>query len=149
MLFQISFQEFRNNLLKPGLVDRIVVSNSIAKVYMKQSSPPDAGEIKRNASGYKFRIHIGSAKSFEEMLVRAQEALGIDPHDYVPVTYENSVKEAQIIELYFLLAALYIMTQRGLKGWDRVMKGGQGIFSFGKSKITKVDKNSKDKVSIL
>ena len=35
---QISFQEFKNKLLEPGLVDHIVVSNkSVAKVYVRNT----------------------------------------------------------------------------------------------------------------
>ncbi|KAA8516413.1 hypothetical protein F0562_016706 [Nyssa sinensis] len=90
---QISFQEFKNNLLEPGLVDRIVVANkSVAKVYVKSSLPitnQNNDEIiqgpindthaRQNASQYKYYFNIGSVESFEEKLEEAQEALGIDP----------------------------------------------------------------------
>lgn len=132
-------------------MDRIVVSQSLAKVYLKESPSPNAGEIKRNASNLKFYFLVGSAKSFEEMLVRAQEALRIDPHDYVPVIYDDSFTIDHFIVLNLLAAFAWVASELTLKAVGRLMKGsgGQGIFSFGKSKFTKVDKNSKDKVSIL
>ncbi|PWA42553.1 AFG3-like protein 2 [Artemisia annua] len=98
---QISFQEFKNKLLEPGLVDHIVVTNkSVAKVYVKSSlsstiqsddgaiQGPNSGNGARgNVSHYKYYFNIGSVETFEEKLEEAQEALGVDPHNYVPVTY--------------------------------------------------------------
>ncbi|KAL3620105.1 hypothetical protein CASFOL_035017 [Castilleja foliolosa] len=104
---QISFQEFKNKLLKPGLVDRIVVSNeSVAKVYVRRSPQnqsrydtiegsyfeiPILGGAKSCQTPYKCYFDFGSGYSFEEMLHNAQEAMGIDLHDYVPVTYVSEI----------------------------------------------------------
>ncbi|CAL5430499.1 unnamed protein product [Camellia sinensis] len=100
---QISFQEFKNKLLELGLVDHVVVSNkSVAKVYVRSSprnqtsndvveGPIVQGPADPSKSQYKYYFNIGSVESFEEKLEEAQEALGIDSHDYVPVTYTSEM----------------------------------------------------------
>ncbi|KAF3959325.1 hypothetical protein CMV_015852 [Castanea mollissima] len=164
---QISFQEFKNKLLEPGLVDRIVVTNkSVAKVYVRSSprvknqthddvaqSPINGTPTNGNASQYKFYFNIGSVESFEEKLQEAQEALGIDPHDYVPVTYASQVNWYQELMRFaptvLLLGSLWFMGRRMQSGFGvggSGGKGGRGIFNIGKAHITKVDKNAKNKV---
>ncbi|KAG5253248.1 ATP-dependent zinc metalloprotease FTSH [Salix suchowensis] len=159
---QISFQEFKNKLLKPGLVDHIVVSNkSVAKVYVR-NSPQNANNSsdnvigtpsRRNVGQYKFYYNIVSVESFEDKLEEAQEALGIDPHDYVPVTYLNEVNWFQELMRFaptaMLLGVLWFMGRRmqsGLGVGGPSGRGGRGIFNMGKAHITKLDKNAKDKV---
>ncbi|KAL2471274.1 ATP-dependent zinc metalloprotease FTSH 10 [Abeliophyllum distichum] len=167
---QISFQEFKNKLLEPGLVDHIVVSNkSVAKVYVRSSprnqSSHDATEVSEiegaisgttsrgNTSQYKYYFNIGSVDSFEEKLEEAQEALGIDSHDYVPVTYVSEMVWFQELMRFaptiLLLGSLFYMGRRmqgGLGVGGTGGKGGRGIFNIGKAQVTKVDKNSKNKV---
>ncbi|GAB2235021.1 hypothetical protein Droror1_Dr00004298 [Drosera rotundifolia] len=162
---QISFQEFKNKLLEPGLVDHIVVSNkSMAKVYVRSSprtqtesevvpGPGGATPARGHSGQYKYYITIGSVDSFEEKLEEAQEALGIDSHDYVPVTYVSEMVWYQELMRFaptlLLLGTLYYMGRRmqgGLGVGGTGGKGGRGIFSIGKATITKVDKNSKNKV---
>ncbi|XP_030925795.1 ATP-dependent zinc metalloprotease FTSH 8, mitochondrial-like isoform X2 [Quercus lobata] len=164
---KISFQEFKNKLLEPGLVDRIVVTNkSVAKVYVRSSprvknqtnddvaqSPINGTPTNGNASQYKFYFNIGSVESFEEKLQEAQEALGIDPHDYVPVTYVSQVNWYQELMRFaptvLLLGSLWFMGRRMQSGFGvggSGGKGGRGIFNIGKAHITKVDKNAKNKV---
>ncbi|KAL8526904.1 hypothetical protein ACS0TY_015955 [Phlomoides rotata] len=138
---RILFQEFKNKLLEPGLVDHIVVSNkSVAKVYVK-SSPDNfsqtnadsvqdsAGDTndKRSLGSYRYYFNIGNLGSFEEKLEEAQKALGIDN---VPVTYESEMNWLVLsIALLLLGAAFYVR--------------GKAI---GKAIFTKMDKNFKDKV---
>lgn len=164
---QISFQEFKNKLLEPGLVDRIVVTNkSVAKVFVKSTprsanetnddftqSPVNGSPDKRNLSQCKYYFNIGSVESFEEKLEEAQEALGIDPHDYIPVTYENEVNWYQELMRFaptaLLFGALWFMgrkMQSGLGVGGPGGRGGRGIFNIGKATITKMDMNAKDKV---
>ncbi|KAL3620103.1 hypothetical protein CASFOL_035015 [Castilleja foliolosa] len=123
---QISYQEFKNKLLKQGLVDRIVVSNnfilnkSVAKVSVRSSPQnqsrydtiegsdsetpvsvtPEGGE--NSQIQYKYYFNIGSVDSFEEKLDKAQEAMGIDPNDYVPVTYVSEIDCHYAIMLFCL-----------------------------------------------
>ncbi|XP_076930283.1 ATP-dependent zinc metalloprotease FTSH 3, mitochondrial-like [Bidens hawaiensis] len=159
---QISFQEFKNKLLEPGLVDHIVISNkSVAKVYVRNTprNQPSDGSIegldssKVNTSQYKYYFNIGSVESFEEKLEEAQEAIGIDPHDYVPVTYASEMVWYQEIMRFaptlLLLGSLWYMSRRmqgGLGVGGGGGKGARGIFNIGKAHINKVDKNAKNKV---
>ena len=164
---QISFQEFKNKLLEPGLVDRIVVSNkSVAKVYVR-SSPKNNNQTQendidrttsnvpagQNTSQYRYYFNIGSVESFEEKLEEAQEALGIDPHDYVPVTYHSEVIWYQELMKYaptMLLVGLIYLFGRRMQGGFNIGagpgRGSRGIFNIGKAHVTKLDKNSKNKV---
>ncbi|XP_042476075.1 ATP-dependent zinc metalloprotease FTSH 8, mitochondrial-like [Macadamia integrifolia] len=163
---QISFQEFKNKLLEPGLVDRIVVSNkSVAKVYVR-SSPRisnqtnddviqghmDGTPSRGNVTQYKYYFNIGSVESFEEKLEEAQEALGIDPHDFVPVTYVSEMVWYQELMRFaptvLLLGSLLYMGRRMQGGFGVGGSGGKGrgIFNIGKAHVTKLDKNSKNKV---
>ncbi|KAH6810489.1 FTSH protease 10 [Perilla frutescens var. frutescens] len=167
---QISFQEFKNKLLEPGLVDHIVISNkSVAKVYVRSSpknpsshdstegsdiDTPVSGAHPRSTSNqYKYYFNIGSVETFEEKLEEAQEALGIDPHDYVPVTYVTEVAWFQeLIRLFptILLLGTLFYTGRKMQAGFGVGggggKGGRGIFNIGKAHFTKMDKNAKNKI---
>ncbi|CAI9108135.1 OLC1v1007663C1 [Oldenlandia corymbosa var. corymbosa] len=167
---QISFQEFKNKLLEPGFVDHIVVSNkSVARVYVRKEprrlsddgaeeksgygGPSIGTPSKGNAGQYRYYFNIGSVESFEEKLEEAQELLGIDPHDYVPVTYTSEMVWYQELMRYaptlLLLGSLMYMgrkMQSGLGVGGSGGKGPRGIFNIGKAQITKVDKNAKNKV---
>ncbi|KAK1394212.1 AAA domain-containing protein [Heracleum sosnowskyi] len=167
---QISFQEFKNKLLEPGLVDHIVVTNkSVAKVYVRSTPSnrsrgdtvdapvaqgPDSDKDARGKKGqYKYYFNIGSVESFEEKLEEAQEALGIDHHDHVPVTYNSEIGWYQEVMRFaptlLLLGTLMYMGRRmqgGLGVGGGGGKGARGIFNIGKAHITKVDKNAKNKV---
>ncbi|PNX71400.1 ATP-dependent zinc metalloprotease ftsh mitochondrial-like, partial [Trifolium pratense] len=161
--FLISFQEFKNKLLEPGLVDHIVVSNkSVAKIYVR-SSPRDQtdsevfqGNLPAKGSGgqYKYSINIGSVESFEEKLEEVQEALGVDPHDFVPVTYSSEMVWYQELMRFaptlLLLGTLFFMGRRMQGGFGvgggAGGKGGRSLFNIGKVTVHKVDKNAKNKV---
>ncbi|XP_020214526.1 ATP-dependent zinc metalloprotease FTSH 10, mitochondrial isoform X1 [Cajanus cajan] len=160
---QISFQEFKNKLLEPGLVDHIVVTNkSVAKVYVRNSprNQTDSEVVqatipaKGSGSQYKYYFNIGSVESFEEKLEEAQEALGIDSHDFVPVTYSSEMVWYQELMRFaptlLLLGSLLYMGRRmqgGLGvGGGNGGKGARGIFNIGKAHVTKVDKHAKNKI---
>ncbi|XP_073104610.1 ATP-dependent zinc metalloprotease FTSH 8, mitochondrial-like [Elaeis guineensis] len=164
---EISFQEFKNKLLEPGLVDHIVVSNkSVAKVYVRNypkiSKQTEDNEIQRSptnmppghtGSQYKYYFNIGTVESFEEKLDEAQKALGIDPHDYVPVRYISEVIWYQELLRFaptlFLVGLIYLMGRRIQGGFSiggGAGRGNRGIFNIGKAQVTKMDKNSKNKV---
>lgn len=165
---QISFQEFKNKLLEPGLVDHIVVSNkSVAKVYVRSSprnqtsddvvqGPLNGTPAKGKGGQYKYYFNIGSVESFEEKLEEAQEALGIDPHDYLPVMYMSEMVWYQELMRFaptlLLLGSLLFMGRRmqgGLGVGGNGGKGARGIFNIGKAHVTKVDKNAKNKVRFM
>uniref|UniRef100_A0A2P2LA67 Uncharacterized protein MANES_01G171200 n=2 Tax=Rhizophora mucronata TaxID=61149 RepID=A0A2P2LA67_RHIMU len=160
---QISFQEFKNKLLEPGLVDHIVVANkSVAKVYVRSSpqnqktedvTQRDGTRTRGHGGQYKYYFNIGSVESFEEKLEEAQEALGIDSHDFVPVTYvaemvwfQELMRFAPTLLLLGTLAYMGRKMQSGFGVGGGGGKGGRGIFNIGKAQVTKVDKNTKNKV---
>nr|XP_023879568.1 ATP-dependent zinc metalloprotease FTSH 10, mitochondrial-like [Quercus suber]POF23024.1 atp-dependent zinc metalloprotease ftsh 10, mitochondrial [Quercus suber] len=164
---QISFQEFKNKLLEPGLVDHIVITNkSVAKVYVRSSpqnqtsddvvqGPVSGSPAKGNGGQYKYYFNIGSVESFEEKLEEAQEALGIDSHDFVPITYVSEMGWYQELMRFaptlLILGSLLCMGWRmqgglGVGGGGGGGKGARGIFNIGKAHVTKVDKNAKNKV---
>ncbi|PKA56410.1 ATP-dependent zinc metalloprotease FTSH 8, mitochondrial [Apostasia shenzhenica] len=139
---EISFQEFKNKLLEPGLVDHIVISNkSVAKVFVK-NSPQNISQsrneefqgttteipARRSGSQYKYYFNIGSVESFEEKLEEAQEALGIDPHDHVPVTYVSEINWFQELIRFaptaFLVGLIYFLGRRLHGGLN--IGGGSG-----------------------
>lgn len=101
----------------------------------------------------KYYFNIGSVDSFEEKLEEAQEAMGIDPHDFVPVTYVAEVNWFQEVMRFaptaFLVGLIYLMGKRMQSGFNiggGPGKGRGGIFNIGKATVTKMDKNSKNKV---
>ncbi|CAM6056487.1 unnamed protein product [Sphagnum tenellum] len=170
---QISFQEFKNKLLEPGIVDRIEVTNkSLAKVYVKagsgQASQAGGGggnldELQTDTrpqggqavSQYKYYFNIGSIDSFERKLEDAQDMLGVNPHDYVPVTYVSELSwQQELLRLAptILLIAGYIYFSRRMQGGGFGIgggsggMGGRGIFNVGKAQVTKLSKKAKDKV---
>lgn len=167
LTLQISFQEFKNKLLEPGLVDRIVVSNrSVAKVYVR-NTPKVSGQSSSDADiqapradaptvgRYKYYFNIGSVESFEQKLEEAQDSLGVDPHDFVPVTFVSEVLWFQELIKFaptaLLLGLIYVVGRRmqgGLGiGGGPGRGGGRGIFNIGKAQVTRMDRNSKNKVS--
>ncbi|CAM0883526.1 unnamed protein product [Alopecurus aequalis] len=161
---EISFQEFKNKLLEPGLVDRIVVLNkSVAKVYVRSSSLTMKNEDndtsittshlpgKETPSKYKYYFNIGSVDSLEEKLEEAQQALGIDRHDYIPVTYADKISWFQEIMKFaptiLIVGLLYVAVKKvRISIGGGLGKGGRSIFDIGKVQVTKMDKNSKNKV---
>lgn len=149
-------------------MDHVVVSNkSVAKVYVRSSpqnqtsgdvvqGPVNGSTAKGNGGQYKYYFNIGSIESFEEKLEEAQEALGIDSHDYIPVTYVSEMVWYQELMRFaptlLILGSLLYMGRRmqgGLGVGGSGGKGARGIFNIGKAHVTKVDKNAKNKVSFL
>lgn len=145
-------------------MDHIEVANkSVAKVYVRgtprtlnESSddavkgPENGSPSGGNLSQYKYYFNIGSIESFEEKLEEAQEALGVDRHDFVPVIYVAQVNWFQELMKYaptmLLLGALWFVGRKMPSIGGTGGKGGRGIFNIGKAQITRVDKNAKNKV---
>lgn len=154
--------------MEPGLVDHIVVSNkSVAKVYVRSSRSTNQGQDddthittsqlpgRETPNKYKYYFNIGSVDSFEEKLEEAQQALGRDPHVYVPVTYTSEVNWFQELMRFaptILLVGLIYVAGKKMKGGISIGGpggGARGIFNIGKAQVTKMDKNSKNKVVCL
>ncbi|KAJ9565486.1 hypothetical protein OSB04_001452 [Centaurea solstitialis] len=133
---KISFEKFKNELLEPGLVDHIVISNgSVAKVYVRNSphnkSTTDKGSwidspANVNTSQYKCCLVIGSSvESFKKKLEEAQEALGIETHDYVPVAYAFKVdwrQECRREMAFVLMLGSVLYLHRNMQGTQALLR---------------------------
>mmetsp|Transcript_3560 Transcript_3560/g.10352 ORF Transcript_3560/g.10352 Transcript_3560/m.10352 type:complete len:828 (-) Transcript_3560:1087-3570(-) len=167
---EISFQQFRNQLLAKGLVEKLEVTNkAVVKVYLKptaaastmdgemqsgslspQQSAPAAGAQAANVARYYF--NVGSVDSFERKMEEAQEALGISLGEEVPIQYVNEIGWQQELLRFaptLLLIAGYIWITRRTMGGSGGGLGGLGgggarsIFNVGKAQVGTVDKTAK------
>ncbi|CAI5523548.1 unnamed protein product [Closterium sp. Naga37s-1] len=229
---EISFQEFKNELLEKGLVAKVeIVNRTKAKVYVYTNRRPAASSAAADAAGaaargkgsaagagnsvgegyngdgdvmyfdekhgefdghqqgegaqgqgegalgegggargvrqrrrqveqmaaYRYYFQIGSVDSFERKLDDAQNAMGTDGHNRIPVTYASEVSwQQELLRLLptALIIAAWIYFSRGLQsgfgmggmGGPGGAGGAKGIFNVGKAAVTKMDKHSKNKV---
>eukprot|EP01090_Pellita_catalonica_P013929 TRINITY_DN3429_c0_g2_i1.p1 TRINITY_DN3429_c0_g2~~TRINITY_DN3429_c0_g2_i1.p1 ORF type:complete len:636 (-),score=125.01 TRINITY_DN3429_c0_g2_i1:52-1905(-) len=119
---RIDWRTFKRDMLDNVNCKKLVVLPDalLVKVFVQDSQ----GHVKHSAS-----FSIGSAESFERKLNAAQEALGIDPYDYIPVEYEDphsmwfNVFRGVLPVLVFAGILLY---------FSRSMGPGSGIANFGK-----------------
>ena len=101
----------------------------------------------------KYQFNIGSVESFERKLEEAQEDMGVDPRNVLPVIYVTEVswlnELARLAPTLLLLAGYVWFTQRSMGGGGMGGMGGggaRGIFNVGKATVTTLDKNSKTKI---
>lgn len=140
---EMTWNEFRNNILDNGYVDHLVVTNrSKVRVYLRPDSPLSAG-MPKDFSKYFFTI--GSVESFEIKLDQAQIELGIPSKERIPVSYASEVSVVSIIlnllPIILLVGSLYWMsTNVGAKAQG-------GIFNVGKSKAKLFNQETDIKVN--
>eukprot|EP00898_Chlorokybus_atmophyticus_P005825 jgi/Chlat1/6243/Chrsp44S05769 len=141
---EISFQTFKNKLLEAGLVDRIeVVNKNLAKVYVKPSASDGELTGAKATSQYKYYFNIGSVDSFERKLEDAEDGLGINPRNFVPVTYVTELSWLQellrIAPTILMLTAFFWVTRKIQTGMGGMGGGGgggaRGIFNVGKAQV--------------
>merc|ERR1719478_717123 len=75
--------------------------------------------------------------------------MGVDPHEFVPVTYLNEVAwgtELARLAPTLLLLAGFVFLNRRMGGMPGGGGPGGGIFNVGKASITTLDKNAKHKI---
>ncbi|KAL6048778.1 AFG3-like protein 2 [Balamuthia mandrillaris] len=129
---QITLQAFLSHLLDTGKVHELVVSGNTVHVIMKG----DGGQAQP-----RYFFNVGSLNTFEAKLEEAQEELGIDPLDYVPVRYTSPSLLREILRSVFpvmlTIGLLYFVTRQVSK------QGSSGIFRMGKSRATLVNKDTK------
>ena len=106
---------------------------------MQTGLPSDQGQQKR--SFYRYHFNVGSIDSFERKLEEAQEDLGWDAANFVPVTYSNEMSlGSELVKLLptLLIIAGYVWFTRrqmgGLGGGGA--PGGRGIFNVGKAHVS-------------
>ena len=118
---EVTFSDFRRELLESGNVDRIeIVNKTKARVYMRADVPgvpPPAP----------FYFTLGNVSGLEKKLEHAQEDLGVAPRDYVAVTYVSETSwggELLKIAPTLLLIGFWVLMMRGFGGG--AMGGGGG-----------------------
>ena len=153
---EITFADFRRELLESGSVERIVIVNkTLARVYTVESAGPPGARTAQPQARAQYWFTLGSVNGFEKKLERAQADLGVAHLDYLPVTYETETSwPAELLKVAptLLLVGFWIFMMRGsgiggMMGGRGGGGGGGGIFSVGKSKPTLVTKEMKTGVS--
>ncbi|EPX72779.1 m-AAA protease [Schizosaccharomyces octosporus yFS286] len=124
---EITWQDFRQQFLDKGLVERLIVVNqNRVRVILRGGMP--------NASG-QYYFSIGSVESFDRKLEAAQKELGIPSSEYVPVAYHDEVSLLGTLLSFaptLLIIGSVIYLSRRASG---AAGGGQGgIFGIGKSR---------------
>ncbi|KIY66190.1 ATP-dependent metallopeptidase Hfl [Cylindrobasidium torrendii FP15055 ss-10] len=141
---EITWQDFRNNFLDKGLVERLIVVNS-SRVRVKLHPNAQGTMAGGNATGNDFYFSIGSVDAFERRLDEAQRELGIPSHERIPVAYADEVSTVRMLldfaPTIATIGFIYWLTRRSTGGG-----AGGGIFNFGKSKAKMFDKDTKVKV---
>lgn len=128
---EVSWKVFRNEALAKRKVSKIeVVNGQTANVYFFD-------DLFRP----KMRFNIGSVESLERKLEQAQEDLGIEPHEYVPVVYSEETPLSRMLidwvpSLGFV--AMYAFLARRMSsgfgpGAGRGSSGGSGGNSSSRS----------------
>ncbi|KAL5991878.1 hypothetical protein ACLOJK_012789 [Asimina triloba] len=116
---KISFHEFKNKLLEPGFVDHVVVSNkSVAKVYVK-NSPQIGNQTKDEIQG-----HTAGSPS-----------RGITSQTVKVCSYSSGSENSLVHGS---------QNARRIWHWREWRKGS--TWNIGKAQVTKLDKNSKNKI---
>ncbi|KAJ3028235.1 AAA ATPase afg3 [Rhizophlyctis rosea] len=133
---QITWHEFRVNMLEKGYVDHLeVVNRNHVRVYLR----PDAPQLNRHtgpqpANRAHYYFTIGSIDSFERQLDAAQYELGVPSRERIPVSYTNEGSTLglvmNILPTLLLIGMIYYISRRSLGGTG----GPQGIFGIGKSR---------------
>lgn len=84
---EVSWKTFRTEALAARKVSKIeVVNGQVANVYFRD-------DLFRP----RIRFNIGSIETFERKLEQAQEDLGIEPRDYVPVVYTEDANLSKLL----------------------------------------------------
>jgi ATP-dependent metalloprotease FtsH len=153
-----SWNEFKNEMLEPGDVERIVViqSERIAQIYIKDEAlqkNPDLYEKalekpfgQSNKRGPHFQYPIGNAELFAKLLEDAQEKM--PEEDRIIPEYDNRTNwGADAISWLLpiaLMVGIWIFIMRRMSGPGG---GGAQIFNIGKSKAVLFDKNTQVKIT--
>lgn len=84
---EVSWKTFRSEALAQRKVSKVeVINGQVANVYFKD-------DLFRP----KMRFNIGSVDTLERKLEQAQEDLGIEPHEYVPVVYSDDAAFSRLL----------------------------------------------------
>ncbi|MFW6226832.1 MAG: ATP-dependent zinc metalloprotease FtsH [Bacteroidota bacterium] len=156
---EINENRFKNQMLKPGDVRKVVVVNKeLVEVYIKpdrldQEKYDDLREKGTGIGGAQktgpqYVFSIAAVETFEERLAEAQEGM---PED--DIIYADSETRPDVlgnilswIFPFLILAAIWIFIFRRMSGGAGGGAGGANIFNVGKSKAKLFDKEANIKV---
>ncbi|KAL5467699.1 hypothetical protein EMCRGX_G031962 [Ephydatia muelleri] len=140
---EVSFPYFLQHMLSTGEVERLEVSSSRDRVYIRLHPGAVINGVEAHTAS-RFVLTISGAESFETKLNAAQDWLGIDPDDRVPVNYRSpysalSALVGSTMPLVILGSLWFFMYRR--TGVGKASKGGGRMtmnpFNFmGKAKAT-------------
>uniref|UniRef100_A0A1L8D8U0 Putative atp-dependent metalloprotease ftsh n=1 Tax=Nyssomyia neivai TaxID=330878 RepID=A0A1L8D8U0_9DIPT len=122
---EIGWKEFVTNYLARGVVEKLeVVNKKWVRVRLTAGSSSDSGGV--------LWFNIGSVDSFERNLEHAQDDLGVEPVNYVPVIYRSEIEAASLTGLLptlLIIGFLLFMMRRSaqMMGGPGGRKGG-GLF---------------------
>ena len=152
---EISWNEFRDEMLLDGDVGRVeIVNNLRAEVYIRKDSlsKPRYGDVPRSwlssgpPAGPHYYFNIGSVEVFNENLKEAQANMSEDQK--ISVTYsERQNWWTGILAWIFPLLLIFVFWFWMWRGASR-MRGGMGdTFNFGKSKARVMEKGQQSKIT--
>ncbi|AET41226.1 m-AAA protease subunit YTA12 Ecym_7400 [Eremothecium cymbalariae DBVPG len=141
---ELTWQEFRKQLLFNGYVSKLIVINkSSVKVILN-----DSGKNHLQHTGIdSYYFTIGSVESFERKIKEAQDELKISEEFRIPIVYtqEGSWSKAifQIMPTALLIAGLIWISTRSM---NSAGGGPEGMFNVGKSKARRFNQDTAIKV---
>ncbi len=145
---EISQQEFENQMLESGDVDKIVVVNrELVEVFIKEDRIGNYDKLQQNEvlEGPHFTFKIGSVENFEQMVREAQN--DVSAQNRIPIFYEQRKDWGTDILSWLLpiglLIVFWIFIMRRMAGGA----GGGAIFNIGKSKAQVFDKDTRVNVN--
>ncbi|KAJ8130830.1 hypothetical protein O1611_g2798 [Lasiodiplodia mahajangana] len=144
---EITWQELKKNFLDKGLVEKMVVVGHRVVVELNreatQSMYPDSVATR---PGFNYYFSIASVDAFERRLEDAQNELGIQSSDRIPVSYAGESNLMNILLAFgptvLLVGLLIYASRRGGPGGGTT----NGIFGFGKSKAKRFSHETAIKV---
>jgi len=143
---EINWQEFKYQLLEPGLVERVVVvNNTRVQVYLKRSATLGGPQIGNAPGGMNsaqsyYYFTTGSGDSLERKLEEAQRELGTEPREWVPVQFSSETSPMAVFFSFaptLLLIGAFLFAARRMGG---SAGGPGGIFKVGKANPTTINK---------
>lgn len=141
---EVTYQQFKSDLLDKGLVKELNVVN---KSYVQVLLRPEARSVLAEDPSTVFYFSIGSVENFERQLEKSQDKLGIPDEERIPVSYHTDGTLAntliQFVPTLLLIGFFIYMGRRAAAAGGGGM-GGQtgGIFSIGKSKARMFNKET-------
>ncbi|KAL9557056.1 Mitochondrial inner membrane m-AAA protease component [Mucor bainieri] len=139
---EVTFQDFKTNLLEKGLVKELNVMN---KSYVQVVLRPESKSYLAENPNAIFYFSIGSVDQFEHQMESCQDKLGIPDNERIPISYHTTGNLANTLVQFvptLLLIGFFIYMGRRASGGGGLGGSSGGIFGIGKSKAKLFDKES-------